>query len=69
VQTPVASRREFLGASSLALLGAAVQAVERDYALSSEARSAKEEQSPEPIIDIHQHLGWQFENASRIFRL
>jgi predicted TIM-barrel fold metal-dependent hydrolase len=53
-----ASRRDFLGASSLALLGAAVRAVERDHALSSEARSAKEEQSPEPIIDIHQHLNY-----------
>jgi predicted TIM-barrel fold metal-dependent hydrolase len=54
----VASRREFLGASSLALLGAVVQAAEPDYALSSEARSAKEEQAPEPTIDIHQHLGY-----------
>ena len=40
-----ASRREFLGASSLALIGA----------LSSEARSARED---EPIIDIHQHLNY-----------
>jgi predicted TIM-barrel fold metal-dependent hydrolase len=35
------SRREFLGASSLALLGAVVQ-----------------DPSPEPIVDIHQHLGY-----------
>jgi predicted TIM-barrel fold metal-dependent hydrolase len=40
-----ASRREFLGATGLALIGA----------LSSEAR-AKEE--AEPIIDIHQHLNY-----------
>ena len=40
-----ASRREFLGASGLALIGA----------LSPEARSAKED---EPIIDIHQHLNY-----------
>jgi predicted TIM-barrel fold metal-dependent hydrolase len=40
------NRREFLGASGLALLGA----------LSSETWSAEEAQPLEPIIDIHQHL-------------
>lgn len=40
-------RREFLNASSLALLGLAVQ----DGAASAQ-------QAPEPIIDIHQHVGY-----------
>ena len=40
------SRREFLGASSLALVGAAVQAADQS------------EQVREPIIDIHQHLNY-----------
>jgi len=46
VLKPARSRREFLGASSLALLGAAVQV----------ARPGT--QSPDPIIDIHQHLNY-----------
>jgi predicted TIM-barrel fold metal-dependent hydrolase len=38
----LSSRREFLNASSVALLGAALQGA----------------QSPDPIIDIHQHVGY-----------
>jgi predicted TIM-barrel fold metal-dependent hydrolase len=49
-------RRAFLGASSLAFLGAAVQAVETDPF--AEARGASQSQPPEPIVDIHQHLGY-----------
>lgn len=42
----LSSRREFLNASSVALLGAALQGV------------APAAQSPDPIIDIHQHIGY-----------
>jgi predicted TIM-barrel fold metal-dependent hydrolase len=35
-----------------------VQAVEPDHASSSEASGAAQAQPPEPIIDIHQHLGY-----------
>ena len=45
---PVSSRREFLGASSLAVLGVVAQGAGRDLAA----------QTPEPIIDIHQHLNY-----------
>lgn len=42
----VSSRREFLNATSLALLGAAVQG------------AAVGADGPDPIIDIHQHVGY-----------
>ena len=42
------SRREFLGASSLALLGVAARGVDLDLSA----------QAPDPIIDIHQHLNY-----------
>ena len=55
---PLSSRREFLGASSLALLGAVVQAGASDSGTSPEMRRAAAAQPPEPIIDIHQHLNY-----------
>lgn len=42
------SRREFVGASSLALLGMAARGVDLDLSA----------QAPDPIIDIHQHLNY-----------
>ena len=42
------SRREFLRVSSVALLGAAVQGAASELA----------PQSSDPIIDIHQHVGY-----------
>jgi predicted TIM-barrel fold metal-dependent hydrolase len=46
VHEMVSSRREFLNATSVALLGAAVQG------------AAVGAYGPDPIIDIHQHLGY-----------
>jgi predicted TIM-barrel fold metal-dependent hydrolase len=48
VRKPSSSRREFLGSSSLALLSVVAQGVNLDLAA----------QTPDPIIDIHQHLGY-----------
>jgi predicted TIM-barrel fold metal-dependent hydrolase len=48
VQERDRSRREFLGASSLALLGVAARGVDLDLS----------GQTPDPIIDIHQHLNY-----------
>ncbi|HET7219055.1 MAG TPA: amidohydrolase family protein [Vicinamibacterales bacterium] len=48
METRPSSRRDFLGASSLALLGVAAHGVDLNLAA----------RTPDPIIDIHQHLGY-----------
>jgi hypothetical protein len=67
MQNSHVKRRDFLTRSALALLGATTRGDAAASTRSLRSEQAAQPASGEPIIDIHQHLG--YENAKSVFRL